>query len=126
MTAAFRIPSLLLFLVIGSVCDGLVMQVGHPAIVGTSNPRVLSHLLMAPPMSFTDSISPRQLVAQGMDAFRRGDVQGSIALFDQADAMTPDGSLAPFLWQRGLSYYYADQFEDASKQARSLCLKCPG
>ncbi|CAB9505107.1 Inherit from NOG: expressed protein [Seminavis robusta] len=67
---------------------------------------------------YPEGVTPRQLVSKGMDAFRNGDVDGSIKLFDQADAMIPDGSLTPFLWQRGLSYYYADQFEDASKQFR--------
>lgn len=67
-----------------------------------------------------DSVSPRILVSQGMDAFRKGDVQGSIEYFDKADAKVADGSLTPFLWQRGLSYYYADRFEDASKQVSWL------
>lgn len=65
-----------------------------------------------------DSASPRTLVSQGMEAFRQGDVSGSIEFFDKADSKVADGSLTPFLWQRGLSYYYADRFEDASKQFR--------
>lgn len=68
------------------------------------------------PFSAATVPSPRQLVSQGMQAFRRGNVQGSIDLFDQADRMVPDGSLRPFLWQRGISYYYADRFQDGSDQ----------
>jgi len=51
-----------------------------------------------------------------MDAFRRGQVQESIALFDRAEALEP--RLDPFLWQRGLSYYYANDFDKASQQFR--------
>jgi hypothetical protein len=123
MRATSQRPILFLFVAVllGSGCDGLVVNVRLPSTVGTTRIRVPLALSMAPKMTFTDGISPRQLVAQGMDAFRKGDVHGSIQLFDQADAMLPDGSLTPFLWQRGLSYYYADQFEVASKQARALC-----
>ena len=50
-----------------------------------------------------------------MDAFRQGDIQTSIDLFDQAEAIGGP-NYTPFLWQRGISYYYADRFQDASKQ----------
>lgn len=61
--------------------------------------------------------SARQLIGQGMQSFRDGDVEGSIRYFDQAEVTEP--SMTPFLWQRGLSYYYADQFDAASKQFRT-------
>lgn len=60
--------------------------------------------------------SPRQLVSQGMQLFQQGDINGSIDLFDRADAM--DKSIRPFLWQRGISYYYADRFQEGSEQFR--------
>jgi hypothetical protein len=60
--------------------------------------------------------SPRQLVSQGMNLFRQGDINGSIDLFDRAEAA--DKALRPFLWQRGISYYYADRFQDGSNQFR--------
>lgn len=41
-----------------------------------------------------------------MDEFRAGKVESSIELFDRALALEP--SLLPFLWQRGLSYYYGE------------------
>jgi len=62
--------------------------------------------------------SPRELVQRGMQRFRDGDVVSSISYFDEADKSVPDGSLRPFLWQRGISYYYADQFEEGSRQFR--------
>lgn len=53
---------------------------------------------------------------QGMQRFRQADVDGSIALFDQAEKL--DSSLRPFLWQRGISYYYANRFQEGSDQFR--------
>ena len=67
---------------------------------------------------YDDSQSPSQLISRGMQAFREGNVEGSIDLFDQADKAVPDGSLRPFLWQRGISYYYAEQFDKGSNQFR--------
>jgi len=60
--------------------------------------------------------SPRALVNEGMNLFRQGDVDGSIALFDQAERQAP--GIRPYLWQRGLSYYYADRFQEGSDQFR--------
>jgi tetratricopeptide (TPR) repeat protein len=51
-----------------------------------------------------------------MQVFRQGDVAGSIELFDRAEAVDP--TIRPYLWQRGLSYYYADRFREASDQFR--------
>jgi lipoprotein NlpI len=64
----------------------------------------------------TNIESPRHFVLQGMQRFRQGDIDGSIELFDRAESL--DSSLRPFLWQRGISYYYADQFQKGSDQFR--------
>ena len=64
-----------------------------------------------------DPYLAQKLVSQGMDAFRRGNVAESIQYFDQAEVTRP--SITPFLWQRGLSYYYEDRFADASRQFRN-------
>lgn len=79
---------------------------------GTSTTRVN----MASPSPSTDN--PRLLVSQGMQTFREGNIKESIELFDRADRAVPDGSFRPFLWQRGISYYYADQFQEGSEQFR--------
>jgi len=65
------------------------------------------------PSSSADASS---LVQQGMAMFRAGDVAGSVAAFDAAVAKTP--ALRGVLWQRGLSLYYADRFDDCSQQFR--------
>ncbi len=63
----------------------------------------------------------RQKVAEGMELFRRGDIQGSIEKFDSS--VPPDSKA--YLWQRGLSYYYADEFEKGSQQFRDDVLRSP-
>lgn len=63
-----------------------------------------------------DPYLAQKLVFRGMNAFRNGQVDESIQLFDQAEALKP--SMTPYLWQRGLSYYYADRFAEASQQFR--------
>lgn len=52
-----------------------------------------------------------------MQRFREGDVGGSLAAFDAA--LSLDANQRPYLWQRGLSLYYAGQFEEGAKQ---LCV----
>lgn len=51
-----------------------------------------------------------------MQSFRENDVSGSLEYFDRADKAVPDGSLKPYLWQRGITYYYLDLFRDGSDQ----------
>lgn len=64
-----------------------------------------------------ENLSPRKLVQLGMIYFKQGDVENSIELFDRAERM--DKSLTPYLWQRGISYYYLDRFQDGSVQFRN-------
>lgn len=73
----------------------------------------------APILSRQDrSITARRLVFDGLEAFRGGNIPQSIELFDQAEE-TQGSSLTPFLWQRGISYYYNNEFEKASRQFRT-------
>lgn len=65
---------------------------------------------------YGDLNAARRYVGDGMQAFRQGNIGESIDLFDKAEAEEP--RLDPFLWQRGLSYYYADEFDKASQQFR--------
>ena len=74
--------------------------------------------------SFEETESPRTLIRQGMQSFRDGHVASSLAWFDRADAAVPDGSLRPYLWQRGISYYYLDMFEAGSDQVSLGCNSC--
>ncbi len=66
-----------------------------------------------------ESESPRILVQRGMQCFRNYDVPSSLDYFDKADALAlPKGSLSPYLWQRGISYYYLNRFQEGSNQFR--------
>ena len=56
------------------------------------------------------------LVRRGMAAFVRHEVAASIELFDQAAAAEP--ARRPYLWQRGLSLFYAERFAEAAEQFR--------
>lgn len=53
-------------------------------------------------------------VRVGMRQFRTGDVAGSIEAFDRALQAEP--ALDPYLWQRGISLYYAGRYADAAAQ----------
>ncbi len=58
--------------------------------------------------------NPQLYVQRGMTAFKRGRITASIDDFDQAERLNP--ALTPYLWQRGLAYYYAERFADGAQQ----------
>ena len=75
--------------------------------------------LQVPSLNFeAPDYSPRQLVNIGMQKFKEGNIDESIEYFDRAEKSVPGGALKPYLWQRGISYYYADRFEEGSEQVR--------
>jgi hypothetical protein len=51
-----------------------------------------------------------------MQSFRDGYVSTSLQYFDRANAMVADNKLTPYLWQRGISYYYLDKFQEGHAQ----------
>ncbi|KAK0581886.1 hypothetical protein LWI29_019129 [Acer saccharum] len=53
---------------------------------------------------------------RGMSLFRQGDVLGSLVEFDKAIELDPRQKA--YLWQRGLSLYYLDRFEEGAEQFR--------
>ena len=59
---------------------------------------------------------PRTLIQKGMQSFRNGDVSTSLQYFDKANDSVPDNKLTPYLWQRGISYYYLDKFQEGHEQ----------
>lgn len=62
----------------------------------------------------TDPSNPRAYVQRGMVRFKQGEIAASIQDFDRAEQLDP--RLTPYLWQRGLSYYYADRFAEGAQQ----------
>ena len=79
---------------------------------------------MASSSSASEIVIPdRKLVYQGMELFRQGNIEGSIQKFDLSIPNSPE--VKSYLWQRGISYYYANQFDLASKQFREDVLLSP-
>ncbi|KAA8545204.1 hypothetical protein F0562_019907 [Nyssa sinensis] len=69
--------------------------------------------------ALTGGNSPREAVIairRGMLLFRQGDVSGSLVEFDKAIELDPRQKA--YLWQRGLSLYYLDRFEEGAEQFR--------
>ena len=58
--------------------------------------------------------NPNVYMQRGMTYFKLGSMAEAIADFDQAEQLNP--ALTPYLWQRGLAYYYAERFADGAKQ----------
>lgn len=73
--------------------------------------------LAAPAVSLAagaPALGAMESVRSGERLFRSGDVDGSCAAFDAALGAEP--RLAPYLWQRGISLYYAGQYAEAAAQ----------
>src|SRR6266446_2156506 len=51
---------------------------------------------------------------RGAEQFKLGHIQQSLADFDRAIQLDP--AQAPYHWQRGITLYYADRYEDGRKQ----------
>jgi tetratricopeptide (TPR) repeat protein len=58
--------------------------------------------------------NPYAYVRRGMAHFKLAHIKASIQDFDRAEQL--DNRLTPYLWQRGLAYYYAERFEDGAVQ----------
>ncbi|PKA48930.1 hypothetical protein AXF42_Ash016446 [Apostasia shenzhenica] len=55
-------------------------------------------------------------IRRGMELFRKGDLSGSLVEFDRAIEL--DRRQKAYLWQRGLSLYYLNRFEEGAEQFR--------
>ncbi len=58
--------------------------------------------------------NPQGYIQKGMINFKLGKIHDSIADFDAAETLNPQ--ITPYLWTRGLSYYYVDKFAEGAKQ----------
>jgi lipoprotein NlpI len=65
----------------------------------------------APPQTAAECID------RGMQEFQANKVAESLRDFDRAAELDPAG--APFLWQRGISAYYAGKFQEGRRQFES-------
>lgn len=62
----------------------------------------------------SDPHNVKAYVWRGMSQFKLGNIVDSIQDFDRAEALDPQ--ITPYLWQRGLSYYYANRFAEGIRQ----------
>ncbi|BAY29670.1 hypothetical protein NIES2107_15140 [Nostoc carneum NIES-2107] len=58
--------------------------------------------------------NPNAYIRRGMVHFQLAKIDESIQDFDTAEKIDP--RLKPYLWQRGLSYYYAEKFAEGAEQ----------
>jgi len=79
----------------------------HMAILESELQRLTRHLDTAPHQ-------PTVYIQRGMTYFKLGHIAEAIADFDRAEHLNP--ALTPYLWQRGLAYYYAERFADGANQ----------
>jgi tetratricopeptide (TPR) repeat protein len=79
----------------------------HVALLESELQRLTRHLDM-------DLHQPKVYIERGMTYFKLGHIAEAIADFDRAEHLNP--ALTPYLWQRGLAYYYAKRFADGAKQ----------
>jgi lipoprotein NlpI len=59
-------------------------------------------------------LARRVLHARGEEHFRQARIAEAIADFDREIALDPD--VAPEHWQRGIAYYYAEEFDKGARQ----------
>ncbi len=71
----------------------------------------LAGFVDAPPQTAAECID------RGMHAFQANKIAESVRDFDRAAELDPAG--APFLWQRGISDYYAGKFQEGRRQFES-------
>jgi tetratricopeptide (TPR) repeat protein len=60
---------------------------------------------------------PKAYLGRGMIYFKLARIEASLADFDRAEKLDP--KLSPYLWQRGLSLYYVEDFEGGARQFES-------
>jgi lipoprotein NlpI len=86
----------------------------------TDNTRMQHRLSLEPALQHlhqrleADPRNPHIYVQRGMTYFKMGCIAASIADFDRAEQLNP--ALTPYLWQRGLAYYYAERFAEGAQQ----------
>jgi tetratricopeptide (TPR) repeat protein len=79
----------------------------HVALLESELQRLTRHL-------DTDPDQSKIYIQRGMTYFKLSHIAEAIADFDHAEHLKP--ALTPYLWQRGLAYYYADRFADGATQ----------
>jgi tetratricopeptide (TPR) repeat protein len=97
------------------VMPGVACALRSPAMAGMGRRSAIGLLVGTPTLlAASPSAMSASPTREGMRAFSEGKVEQSITIFDKI--VTEQPTLKPYLWQRGLSLYYADRFEDGAEQ----------
>lgn len=118
-TNAFKILLFSLLLISQTALSGKVGEAEagrflHRAQQAAAEGRSMDAVRLATGAIETDSQLAFAYYVRGREHFRLGKIAESVADFDQFVKLRPD--LEPRQWERGLSYYYAGQFEKGAKQ----------
>lgn len=57
---------------------------------------------------------PKILIKRGMTHFKLAQIQESLSDFNKVEELNPQ--IVPYLWQRGLAYYYAEKYAEGIRQ----------
>ncbi len=90
--------------------DELLRQASKAAAEGDS----ASAVRLATQAIDADSKLAVAYYVRGREHFRLGNIKDSVADFDKFVELRPE--LEPRQWERGISYYYAEQYEKGAKQ----------
>jgi len=106
------------------LADALSPSIPPHAATKTTRRSFLHNPLIAT-IALTTSLPPKSaeattgpsvqfIVSDGMSAFARGEINKSIEIYDEMILAEPRRKA--YLWQRGLSLYYADRYQDGAEQ----------
>jgi lipoprotein NlpI len=76
--------------------------------------RGVSLLFLLPVLLLSQDRAADDYIRRGMEHFKKAQIQQSLDNFDRAIQLDP--AQAPYLWQRGISLYYAGRYDDGRKQ----------
>jgi len=109
---------LILLILIEICCSNNINRIRKPIITSLitslSSLSILSLPINTLAISIDPNLSGTQLVQAGMRSFSKGDLGTSVEYFDEAKNKMPD--LENYLWQRGLSLYYMNEYDKCADQ----------
>lgn len=121
----FRMEKYILAIFLFSFSDGYrtVSALAPPSLPETPTQQsrrsflgITAGTFFASPSIFSGAANAANIpsVYEGMTAFANNKVEESVAIYDAI--ILDDPRRKPFLWQRGLSLYYAERYKDGAEQ----------
>jgi len=102
-----------------SNCGDLSQQLNELTELGVGSDGVAGPFRLEINSIVATSLATSQddLISQGIAAFEAADVNESARLFDEA--LAEGQASSDYFWQRGITLYYVDRFEDGAEQFRN-------